>query len=160
MLGQMGRNTAQAGELRVLLEPRGVGSQGTYILRTVTGDDLAAVRAFFSDLPAFVEVRQLADGVVSAYAVQHFTSDTSVHTVIESALRRDFELVVAERNVSGPVLDLIHSLCIAMGSRELPVERCGICDTPQPFPTTMLTVRRPRGRRVRQDDASARYSWH
>ena len=130
-------------EFRVVLEPRPAGNRATYIIKTRSGPELEALRRFFHGLNDLMEVRPLADGPVSAYAVQHFQPYRGAHAEIEALLRRHFEYVTCEPSVTGPVLDLIHSLCLETGSRELEVDRCGICSAPQPFPTTLLNVSRP-----------------
>jgi hypothetical protein len=129
-----------ADELRVVLEPRPAGSRATYIIKTNTPQELDGVRQFFMGLSELMTVRPLADGPASAYAVEHFQPHPSAYSEIEGLLRRYFEQVVCEHSVDGAVLDLVHTLCSDTGSRELEIERCGICGSPQPFPTTVVTI--------------------
>ena len=88
-MGTAAASTAK--NLRVVIEPRPVGSRASYIVKTNTPQELEAVRQFFMRLSNLMEVTALADGPVCAYAVQHFEPCRTAFADIEAIARNDAE---------------------------------------------------------------------
>lgn len=124
----------------VLLEPRASGTCAVYIVEVRNRQEIREVKELFGSLDAELEIRQLAEGTVTAYAVRVTGRDLRVLDEVELALKENYRFSISERSFQPSLYTVLGELCDSSGSILRPVPTCGICQAPDPFPTTVEFV--------------------
>ncbi len=144
-----------AAAAEVLLEPRAGGTCAVYIVEARNRHEIREVKELFGSLDPDLEVRQLAEGTVTAYAVRVTGRDLRVLDDIEWALRENYRFSISERSFQPSIYTVVRELCEASASTMRPMPTCGICESADPFPTTVEFVDR-QGQRLAEGCYCAR----
>jgi hypothetical protein len=131
---------------KIIVRPPAMGSRAVFMVETEGKRERRKMQDLFATVAELADVVQLADGQITAYAIQ-VRSDTSLISKIEWLLKSQFAFSIVERSFSEMTYRLIESLCAESESRILPLPRCGICDAVDPFPTR-VTMRDEEDREI------------
>lgn len=124
----------------VLLEPRAGGACAVFIVEARNRQEIREIKELFGSLDAEMEIRQLAEGTVTAYAVRVPGQDDRLLDEIETDLRENYRFSICERSFQKTIYAVIRDLCTASDSKARTLPVCGICGEPDPFPTTVEFV--------------------
>ncbi|MGC8861760.1 MAG: hypothetical protein ACP5R5_03180 [Armatimonadota bacterium] len=127
-------------EIGIRLEAQPVGVRAVYVVDVGDRADSREVEELFQELESRIQVRRICVGRLIGYAVQAHRRDAAVLDAIEDVLRESFACVVVQRAIDESVLRLATDLCRRTGSRVMPVPRCAICGTPDPFPAATVSL--------------------
>ena len=121
------------------------GSRAVFLVETRGAEDRRKVRELFEALAEIGEVVPLSEGPMLAYAVQLRGESDGFHpgslfAKIEATLKDEFPFSLVEQSFNEIVYHLVESLSADSGGRMHPVQRCGICNDLEPFPTR-ITLR-------------------
>ncbi|NLC57208.1 MAG: hypothetical protein GX774_10255 [Armatimonadetes bacterium] len=123
--------------VEVLLETPPKGTCAVYIVEVRNRQEIREVKELFGSLEGELGVRQLAEGTVTAYAVQVPGQDLSILDEIELALKENYRFSISERAFQKTIHAVVCDLCEASDSVLRLLPTCGICEAPDPFPTTI-----------------------
>lgn len=126
--------------VEVLLETRPKGICAVYIIEARNRQEVREAKELFGSLEPEFDVRQLAEGTVTAYAVHVPGQDAAILDEIELALKENYRFSISERSYQPTIHAVVRDLCEASGSILRDVPTCGICQAPDPFPTIISFV--------------------
>lgn len=126
--------------VEVLLEKHTRGTSAVYIIEARNRQEVREVKELFGSLAPEFEVRQLAEGTVTAYAVHVGDEDIAILEEIEMALKENYRFSISERSNRKTIYAVVRDLCETSDSILKTAPTCGICQTPEPFPTTVTFV--------------------
>src|SRR5262245_60856006 len=131
----MGKFQFQRRDVAAIAVQVGVsGNRAVFMIEVDGRRERRQVKELFTTVAELAEVAPLSEGSLVAYAVQ-VHGDPSLFAKIEWLVKSQFSFSVVERSFTSTTYRLLESLCEDSESRLLPLERCGICDAPDPFPT-------------------------
>mgnify|MGYP001217623309 CR=1 FL=1 len=126
--------------VEVLLEKHARGTCAVYIIEVRNGYEIREVKDLFGGLTPDFDVRQLSEGTITAYAVHIGDEDLSILDEIELALKENYRFSISERSFAKTIYAVVRDLCDSSDSALRALPACGICQTPDPFPTTVTFV--------------------
>ncbi|MBI3944847.1 MAG: hypothetical protein HY321_02935 [Armatimonadetes bacterium] len=121
----------------VVLDLRRGGTCAVYIVEARNRQEVRELKEMFGGLRQELEVRQLAEGTITAYAVRVPGRDIRVFDEIETTLKENYRFSISERAFQRTIYTVVRDLCRASDSVLRAVPACGICQSPDPFPTTV-----------------------
>jgi hypothetical protein len=134
----MPRSSTRTAELsRIHFQPAHPGSRAVFIVEARSRKEMRQVRELFDMVGQLAEVVPVSHGTVMSYAVQ-VHGDASLFGKVEWLLKTQFTFSVVERSFSEVTFRLIRSLCEESETRMDELPECGICATPDPFPTRAI----------------------
>lgn len=121
---------------QILLRHSVPGKRTAFLVESRSRRESRQIDELFALLGEATDVVQLAEGRIMAYAVR-VEGQYQLLAKIELRLKGLFCFTIVERSFNERTYRLIADLCLDSASRLLPLERCGICDTEDAFPTKL-----------------------
>lgn len=124
-----------AAATEVLLDVRRGGTYAVFIVEVRNRQEMRELKEMFAGLAEEVEVCPLAEGTIMAYAVRVPGHDRPLLEEIEWTLKENYRFSISEEGWQPTTYKVLQEVCDASESRLHPVPTCGICHSPDPFPT-------------------------
>ena len=102
-----------AAATEVLLDARSGGTCAVYIVEARNRQEIREVKELFADLEGELDVRQLAEGTVTAYAVRVPGRDQRILDEIELSLKENYRFSIAA----------VQEVALQRGARSVPGQR-------------------------------------